>query len=191
MHSGVRKQWQWTLRVVAIIAWCCCHSATAFAQVQAGRLIGTIYDPNRAVVPGALVTVKNLDTNASKHVVTNDTGDYVVTPLDPGTYTISATARGFETTVRSGVELAVGQAGRVDLNLSLGTTNTQVEVTAAAALLNTESGTLGQVITTNQIVDLPLNGRGFHELGQLTPGAVLLGATGNVQLVRPEYVNGT
>jgi hypothetical protein len=123
-------------------------------------------------------------------VVTNESGDYVVTPLNPGTYTISATAPGFETTVRSGVELIVGQGGRVDLELRLGATNTQVEVTTAALLLNTESGSLGQQITNDQIVGLPLNGRGFHELAQLAPGAVLLAATGNVQLVRPEYVNG-
>jgi hypothetical protein len=171
---------------------CCGVSCVAvLAQVQTGRIVGTIYDPNKAVVPGATVTVKDQATNVARQVVTNDAGDYVVTPLDPGIYSVSATASGFETTVRSGVELTVGQGGRVDLQLKLGATNTQVEVTSDLPLLNTESGTLGQVINTNQIVDLPLNGRGFHELAQLTPGSVLLGATGNVQLVRPEYVNGT
>lgn len=164
--------------------------SAAFAQLQSGRIVGTIYDPNKAAVPGARVTVKDTATNISRQVTTNDAGDYVVTPLNPGVYSVSATAPGFETTVRSGIELVVGQGGRVDLDLKLGATNTEVEVTAAALLLNTESGTLGQQITNQQIVGLPLNGRGFHELAQLTPGAVLLAATGNVQLVRPEYVNG-
>src|SRR6266496_831233 len=190
MQSCVRTKGSLPLRVAAIIVWCGCGVMTAYAQVQAGRIVGTIYDPNKAVVPGATVTVKDLATNVSKQVVTNDAGDYVITPLDPGIYSVSATASGFETTVRSGSEVGLAQEGRVELQLKLGATNTQVEVTSLAPLLNTESGSLGQVITTNQIVDLPLNGRGFHELGQLTPGAVLLGATGNVQLVRPEYVNG-
>ena len=144
-------------------------AATALAQVQAGRIVGTIYDPNKAVVPNAAVTVTNPATNISRQVTTNESGDYVVTPLDPGTYTISATAAGFETTVRSAVELTVGAGGRVDLELRLGSATTQVEVNAAAPLLSTESGTLGHVISSNQIVELPLNGRGFHELGQLTP----------------------
>ena len=109
-------------------------ASAAFAQVQAGRIVGTIYDPNKAAVPAARVTIKDEATNISRQVVTNDAGDYVVTPLNPGTYTVSATAPGFETTVRSGIELVVGQGGRVDLELKLGATNTQVEVTAAALL---------------------------------------------------------
>ena len=98
-------------------------ASAAYAQVQAGRIVGTIYDPNKAAVPAAHVTIKDEATNISRQVVTNDSGDYVVTPLNPGTYTISATAPGFETTVRSGVELVVGQGGRVDLELRLGATN--------------------------------------------------------------------
>ncbi|HYW48183.1 MAG TPA: carboxypeptidase regulatory-like domain-containing protein [Bryobacteraceae bacterium] len=167
-----------------------CGNMEVFAQVQAGRIVGTIYDPNRAVVPGAVVTVKDSATNISKRVVANEAGDYVVTPLNPGVYSVSATAPGFETSVRSGIELEVGQGGRVDLELTLGAPNTQVEVTSTALLLNTESGSLGSQISNEQLVELPLNGREFHELAQITPGAVLLGATGNVQLVRPEYVNG-
>src|SRR5437870_2334272 len=124
----------------------------ALAQVQSGRLVGTIYDPNKAAVPKATVTVTNPATNISRQVTTNESGDYVVTPLDPGTYSVSATAPGFETTVRNEIEVRVGAGGRVDLELRLGTATAQVEVTATAPLLNTESGTLGHVITTNQIV---------------------------------------
>jgi hypothetical protein len=163
---------------------------TSFGQVQSGRIVGTVYDPNKAVVPGAAVTVTDVATNISRRVVTNETGDYVVTPLNPGIYTVSATANGFQTTIHNNVELLVGQDDRVDFELAVGSTNTQVEVTTTAAALNTESATLGQQISNEQLVDLPLNGRGFHELAQLTPGSVLLAATGNVQLVRPEYVNG-
>ena len=128
---------------------------------------------------------------ALAHKVTADSsGDYVVTPVLPGMYTISATSPGFQTTVQSGIELTVGQAARVDIDLRIGETSSQVQVTTEAALLSTESATLGQVISTQQITDLPLNGRKFTELGRMTPGVTLLPATGNVQRVRPEQING-
>src|SRR5437763_537941 len=90
-------------------------ATTAFGQVQSGRMVGTIYDPQRANVAGATITVTDVATNTSKRVTADGAGDYVVTPLDPGTYTVSATAPGFQTTVRGGIELTVGQAARVDL----------------------------------------------------------------------------
>ena len=90
----------------------------------------------------------------------------------------------------NGLTLTVGQAARVELELNLGGLSTEVQVTAETPLLNTESATLSQVITNEQIVDLPLNGRGFHELARLTSGVALLPPTGNTQPVRPEVVNG-
>ena len=120
-------------------------SGFAFAQVQSGRIVGTVYDPSHAAVPKATVIVANTATNISRRVLTDAGGDYVVTPLDPGTYSVSATAPGFQTTVRGGIELTVGLAARVDLELRLGETTTEVRVTTEAPLLTTESGTLGQV----------------------------------------------
>ena len=92
--------------------------------------------------------------------------------------------------MRDGLVLTVGQSARVELALDLGTLSAEVQVRAESPLLNTESATLSQVITNEQIVDLPLNGRGFHELARLTSGVALLPPTGNVQTVRPEQVNG-
>ena len=163
---------------------------TAFAQLQSGRILGTVYDPQRAGIPGATVTVTNLATNISRTVVTDSEGNYVVTPLDPGTYRVIAEVPGFQKTERDGLVLTVGQSARVELALNLGTLSTEVQVTAESPLLNTESATLSQVISNEQIVDLPLNGRGFHELARLTSGVALLPPTGNVQTVRPEVVNG-
>jgi len=165
-------------------------ASIAFAQVQSGRLVGTIYDQTHAAVPNAVVTVTNVATNLARRVATDAAGDYVVTPLDPGTYSVSATAQGFQTTVRGAIELTVGLAARVELELRLGEATAEVRVTSEAPLLTTESGTLGQVISNTQITDLPLNGRSFTELARLTPGATLLPPTGNTQLVRPENVNG-
>ena len=86
--------------------------------------------------------------------------------------------------------MTIGQSAEVDLTLTIGATATRVEVNTTAPMLNTESGSLGQVISNTQVVDLPLNGRQFTELAQLSPGAVFLAPTGNTQNVRPENVNG-
>ena len=186
MGSTAANYW----RRAAIIAVASFGVSAAFAQVQSGRVVGTVYDPQRAAVAGALVTITDVATNLSKRVTADDSGSFVITPLEPGIYSLSTTAPGFQTTVRGGIELAVGQAARVDIELRIGETTTEVRVTAETPLLSTESGTLGQVITNTQIVNLPLNGRSFTELARLTPGATLLPATGNTQLVRPENVNG-
>ena len=87
--------------------------------------------------------------------------------------------------------MQVGKDLLLDFDLVLGETSSVVEVNAAVPLLNSESGSLGHVMTNKQIVDLPLNGRGFNELARLTPGVVLLPGTGNVTRIRPEFVNGT
>jgi hypothetical protein len=162
-----------------------------FAQIQTGRISGTVYDPNKAAVPGASVTVINKETNVAQKIVSNESGAYVVPSLNPGSYDVSVTAPGFRTTVRSGVEMQVGKDLLLNIELVLGETSTVLEVTSELPLLNSESGALGHVMTNSQIVDLPLNGRGFNELARLTPGVVLLGGTGNVNRVRPEFFNGT
>ena len=177
-------------RVALLAALWSVGGTTVFAQLQSGRIVGTVYDPQRAGVPGATVTVTNLATNIARTVVTDSEGNYVVTPLDPGTYSVGAEVPGFQKTVRDGLVLTVGLSARVELALDLGTLSTEVQVRAESPLLNTESATLSQVITNEQIVDLPLNGRGFHELARLTSGVALLPPTGNVQTVRPEQVNG-
>jgi hypothetical protein len=163
----------------------------AHAQVQSGRIVGTVFDATRAAVPGASVTVVETNTNTRFHVLSNSQGDYTATPLNPGFYSVTVEHSGFQTLVRRGIELQVGQVARVDVELSVGETVTKVEVNAAIPLLDTDSGTLGQVINNQQIVSLPLNGRGFYELARLTPGAALLPGSGNVLRIRPEFINGT
>jgi len=165
-------------------------SAAAMAQVEAGRFVGRIADPQDASIAGAAVKVTNTATNIVQTAVTDGNGNFVVTPVQAGVYILSVTAPGFQTTATSNIEVQVGQIVREDLKLAVGSSATTVEVTTATPLLNTDSATVGQVITNQQLTGLPLNGRGFFRLAELTPGAALLAPTGNSLAIRPEVVNG-
>ena len=146
-------------------------AAPAWSQVQSGRIVGTVRDAQQATAPNATVTVTSSATGQSLNVTTNDNGDYVVTPVNPGVYRVTVALAGFQTAVVNAVEVPVAQSVRVDVELTIGGVTETTEVTAAVPLLDTESGTLGQSVTNTQIVDLPLNGRSFYELARLTPGA--------------------
>ncbi len=162
----------------------------AHAQVEDGRFVGRITDPTGAVIPHAAIAVKNTETNITQNTATNDDGDFVITPVKAGTYTLIVTATGFQTVDTSAITVQVGQIVREDLSLSIGSSSDVVQVTTATPLLTTDSATMGQVITNEQLTGLPLNGRGFFRLAELTPGAALLPPTGNSLAIRPEVVDG-
>ena len=183
---GRTRQFACFFSVVCLLA----ATVPASAQLQAGRIVGQVSDPQHAVVPKATITVTNTATNVSETVKTDGSGNYVVTPLNPGTYSVSATAQGFQTEIRSGIELSVGQAAEVDLGLRIGAENTKVVVNSAVPLLQTQSGSLDLAVGSTQVQSLPLNGRQFTQLAELSPGVAPLPATGNTQNVRPELLNG-
>ena len=166
-------------------------TASLLAQIQSGRIVGTVFDPNKAVVPNATVLITNVATAQAQKMITSGAGDYVLTPANPGIYRVEVSANGFGSAQVNNVEVLVGQSARVDVDLKIGDTTTRIEVTAGTPLLNTESGTLGQQVTNKQIVDLPLNGRSFYELARLTPGATLLPGSGNLLRIRANYESGT
>ena len=99
--------------VALLVAFYSLAGASLSAQLQTGRLLGTVLDEQHAAVPGATVTVTNPATNISRTVTTDGEGNYVVTPLEPGLYRISASLPGFQTSVRDRVELTVGQSRAV------------------------------------------------------------------------------
>src|ERR1700728_1979012 len=165
-------------------------ACAARAQVEQGRFVGQVTDPQGAVIAGANVKLTNLGTNIVQSAVTNNTGEYVITPVPTGQYILSISAPGFATTTTSSIEVQVGQIVREDLKPNVGSSTQTVEVTTAAPLLTTDTATVGQVITNKQLTGLPLNGRGFYQLAELTPGASLQAATGNSLAIRPEIVNG-
>jgi carboxypeptidase family protein len=141
------------------------------AQVVNATISGTVKDASGAVVPNVKVTITNRDTNAAREVMSNASGDYTVTGLPVGTYTVSATAKGFKTDVHNSIDLHVGDQKVVDLNLQPGETVTTVEVTGGATLVQTRTGTSSSLITPIQMSELPLNGRNFLQLALLVPGA--------------------
>jgi hypothetical protein len=165
-------------------------ASTALAQVEQGRFVGQVVDSQGAVVPGANVKLTNTGTNIVQTAVTDGGGDYVITPVPAGEYVLSVSAQGFATSTTSRIEAQVGQIVRENMKLNIGSSSQTIEVTTAAPLLSTDSATIGQVITNQQLTGLPLNGRGFYKLAELTPGASLQNATGNSLAIRPEIVNG-
>lgn len=143
---------------------------TLQAQIDRGTISGTITDPSGAAVVGATVTVTNVGTNQTLHLTTDSAGIYTARILQIGTYSVEATAAGFEKTLQTGIQLNVNQVAQVDLQLKVGSANQTAEVTAASPLLATETSSLGTLETQQRIVDLPLNGRLFTQLAWLGPG---------------------
>ena len=141
----------------------------AAAQVTTGTIVGTVSDPN-GIVPGATVTIREVNRAPSTCYVTDETGSYTAPFLTPGTYTVEVNVQGFKKWVRDGVILQVNQRARVDVTLEVGGIEETTTVTAEAPLLRTDSSEVGTVIEERAIKELPLNGRNFATLVYLTPG---------------------
>lgn len=143
------------------------------AQVDTGTILGTVRDNSGAIVVNATVAVKNEGTDFSQSVVTNSTGTFIVTPLKIGKYSVEVESAGFKKEKRIGLELNIQQQLVVDFNLQVGNVTTEVDVTAASPILQTENGSVGQVINSQVVNDLPLNGRNYTFLARLVPGATV------------------
>ena len=123
-------------------------------------------------MPGAAVTVKSLETGASRTVTTDQSGNYTVVSLPLGPQTVKVEKTGFKTAVRTGVDLVVGQKAVVNFRLELGEFAQQVTLVGETALVNTTTSAVSGVVGEQQIRDLPLNGRSFDNLITLNPGAL-------------------
>jgi hypothetical protein len=129
-----------------------------------GEITGEVKDQSGAVAAGAAITVTNSATNVSRSTVTNSAGVYSFPNLVPGTYQVKVVVAGFDTIVKNGIELQVQATVRADFDLKVGQSTQTVEVSGMAAMLTTESATVGTVIEEKRITDLPLNGRNFFSL---------------------------
>lgn len=131
---------------------------------------GTVSDASGAAVPGAMVTVKHLETGLTRAVDADAAGNYRIEPLPVGEYELTAEKMGFQREVRRGINLVVAQEAVLNLTLQVGSIVQQVTVTEAAPLINTTTASTSGVISEQQIKDLPLNGRSFDQLLTLNPG---------------------
>src|SRR5271167_1582390 len=139
----------------------------ARAQVDAGSILGTVTDASGSAVRGATVTLTNEGTNAALSTTSGSDGGYKFTPVRIGSYKITVTFQGFETIVRPHVNVNVGENVVADFSLKPGNVTTTVEVTAAAPVLQSQDASVGQVVDSRSVNDLPLNGRNFTFLAQL------------------------
>src|SRR5438034_2369197 len=150
-------------------------SVSVWAQATA-QISGTVKDQTGAVLPGVEVTATQTDTGIVRTTVTNETGSYVLSNLATGPYKLEAALPGFRTFVQNGIVLQVNASPVVNPTLEVGQVSEQVEVQANAALVETRSVGVGQVVENERILELPLNGRNVQDLVTLTGTAVSTGA---------------
>src|SRR4051812_44412460 len=139
-------------------------------QVVTGSLVGVVKDPSGAAVPNANLVATNQATGFSRSATSDKDGRYLIPNLPVGSYTLESSASGFAGYSQTGVVLEVAQQARIDVQLSLSTVQQDVVVAGAAPVLNTEDATIGDVVTTRQVEDLPLNVRNFMAFTTLTAG---------------------
>lgn len=142
----------------------------AHAQTVQGQINGTITDASGNAVSGAAITLKNLDTNVERKGESSTSGVYFLSSILPGHYSLTVSAAGFEAYTVSNISLAVNESRTVDVHLVVGAVTETVSVQSGAVALNTTEATIGTVVEHRDVVAMPLNGRNFTELIQLTPG---------------------
>jgi len=145
-------------------------SASAFAQKVTGSVTGAVTDPQGAVVPGATVTLTDVQTSFARTATSSTAGSYDFQELDPGTYTVKVSKAGFREYLATSVEVHVSSVTRIDAKMVVGSIAEEVTVEAQGVQVNTENGEVGNVIDGNQVRELPLNGRNFVQLTTLMPG---------------------
>ena len=167
------------MKRIAILAVFACLFALDASSQTTSQISGLVSDPGGSVIPGAQVQVTNLDTNAVRTTQTGGDGGYSLTSLALGPYRIEVRKDGFQTYVQSGIVLQVGSSPAVNVALKLGNISQTVSVEADAAMVETQSTGVGQVIQPEQVVDLPLNGRQVSQLIGLS-GASIANAAGGL-----------
>lgn len=145
--------------------------ATALAQAT-GTITGQVTDESGSILPGVVVEATNEGTGQVRNATAGSDGFYTLPLIQPGRYSVRASLQGFRTAVKEGVTVAVNSTSRVDLVLSVGALEETITVQSEAPLVETSNATMGVVIDEQKVVDLPLNGRNFTQLGTLIPGVV-------------------
>lgn len=165
--KGIGVELVWRLALFCFLGF-----SIAIAQSDTAGISGFVLDPTGAAVPNALVAAVHVETGARFETRTNESGFYALSPLRIGSYTLTAEVPGFKKEVISGVVLQVQQRAKIDFQLQIGELTEVVRVEGQAPLLASEESSLGQVVTNRSIVELPLNGRNYLQLGILAAGVM-------------------
>ena len=159
-----------------LISFAFATGAILYGQSITGDLVVSVTDPSGGFVSRAKLELVAIDTNVKVDGLTDTLGNYLFSQLKPGPYRLDVTAPGFQKANITDIVIAIGQRGHVDARLTVGAVAETVNVSAAAeTLLNAESAAVGQVINNKSIVELPLNGRNFIQLAQISAGAAPIG----------------
>jgi len=165
--------------LVVLMGLCVMLAATKSSNAQGttGTITGTVADPSGSVIPGATVTIKQVENNAVRVLTSSDAGTYKATSLAPGHYTVKVERAGFKSFTQSGLTLTIDQTLLVDAKLAIGAATEMVEVTTAPPVIQTEESSIGQLIDAQSIQNTPLNGRlSVMGLIALAPGMQGVGA---------------
>jgi hypothetical protein len=178
MHQGMKNR-RLLDRVMLVAMLLGVSALPAFGQIDRGAITGRILDSSGAVVPSATVTITNKATGVAVTTSADADGEYQVLTLIPGTYTVKATAAGFESVLRDDIHLHVQDLLSIDFALKVGSVNAEIVVTARESMLETQTADLGSVVNEQRINDLPLNGRRYADLALLEPGVAKYYAPAN------------
>ncbi|HYM13664.1 MAG TPA: carboxypeptidase-like regulatory domain-containing protein, partial [Bryobacterales bacterium] len=151
--------------------------AALCAQTIDTGILGNVTDATGAVVANAAVTITQPATGLARTVATNAEGYYEVRYLLPGEYTVEVRTSGFRTERQTRIVIQIGQQARINFAVQVGAVEERVDVVAEAPLTQTENAALGEVVSRERVVNLPLNGRRFIDLAALTPGVTLTTST--------------
>ncbi len=164
----------------------CMMVRCATAQVTTANVVGTVTDSTGAIVPGATVTIQNTGTHETHSVQSDQSGDYTFTFLQPGIYSVTVESRGFRTFQVQAMTLGAGDRTRSDAKLQVGETSQTVQVAATTSVMQTDASTITNVVPSNLVQDVPLNGRNYVSLVQHTVGITVGGANSTTSGTRPD-----
>src|ERR671922_356268 len=156
----------------------------SLAQTTTAAFLGTVMDPSGAVLPGVQVTASNVDTGLKRTTITNEEGRFLLSELPPGSYEVVVNLAGFETLIRKGMTLTIGQQANLSLTMKVGAVDQQVVVTGDAPIVETTQSSVSGVVEEKRITELPLNGRDFTQLALVEPATVSLRNTGTGEVGR-------
>lgn len=171
MSYGVKRKSQSTGVVLIVAFMALCLAVPAFAQVSTGDITGRITDTSNAIVPGASVSARSVNTNFSRTTVTNGEGEYFISLLPPGIYEVKAEMKGFAITIQKAVEVNVGAKVHVDFQLKPASVSETITVSEEAQLVEATKSEIGGVVSPREVQNLPLVTRSFASLAYIIPEA--------------------